>query len=263
MKKKVAICCAGVIVCVTVAFFLFLPDPEPFPHPAGQQGPIYIAHAGGVIDGHPYTNSREAVNASVDAGFRFIELDLHVTADNDIAALHDIRRFIEMTGYQGPVEDLTTRSITSLSILDRYTPLISKDINEIFADKRLCLVTDKAVPPRLLREKITIDTDRLLVEVFSYVDYVAALRNGIRYPMLSLPEKRHVIRNMPFLLSGKIAIVTTKAELVREEAAMLRELRERGVTIFASPINDPDFAARHVGATLDGIYTDVLVPLGP
>ena len=260
-KKTVLVCAASLLCAAALAFFFLLPDPEPFALPGWIHGtPIYIAHSGGSIDGEPYTHSLEAVNASVAAGFRFIELDLYVTADNDIAALHDIGRFREMTGYRGPEEELTAAAVKSLSLLGRYTPLVSKDINELFADKRLFFVADKKIPPQLLLERFTIDRERMLVEVFSYADYVEALRKGIRYPMLSMPEERHFTRNKLLLLTGKIAMVTTKAKLVREQPEMLRWLREKGIIVFASTINDPDFASRHLGTSIDGIYTDVLTP---
>ena len=262
MKKKTVLACAAGFLCAAaLAFFFLLPYPEPFSLSGEARGTsIYIAHAGGSIDGHTYTHSREAVNASVAAGFRFIELDLYITADNDLAALHDIGRFREMTGYRGTEKELTAAKVKSLSLLGRYTPLVSEDINELFADKRLYFVADKKIPPQLLLDRLTIDRERMLVEVFSYADYVEALRKGIRYPMLSMPEERHFTRNKLLLLTGKIAMVTTRAKLVRERPEMLRQLREKGIVVFASTINDPDFALRHLGTSIDGIYTDVLTP---
>ncbi len=49
----------------------------------------FIAHAGGEIDGHTYTNSLEALNLNYKKGFRLFELDIHETSDHKYVAVHD------------------------------------------------------------------------------------------------------------------------------------------------------------------------------
>ena len=48
----------------------------------------YIAHALGSIDGHTYTNSREAFLRSYSLGVRCFEVDLAVTQDNQLVCVH-------------------------------------------------------------------------------------------------------------------------------------------------------------------------------
>ena len=60
-----------------------------------------IAHAGGAIDGKVYTNSREAVEGSIKAGRKYIEIDLIKTSDGEYIAGHDWERINEMTGRNG------------------------------------------------------------------------------------------------------------------------------------------------------------------
>lgn len=48
-----------------------------------------IVHALGEIDGQTYTNSREALEKSYQNGARFLECDLSITADRQLAACHD------------------------------------------------------------------------------------------------------------------------------------------------------------------------------
>ncbi|MEL7097187.1 MAG: glycerophosphodiester phosphodiesterase family protein [Pseudomonadota bacterium] len=48
-----------------------------------------IAHAGGLLDGVPYTNSLEALDAARAAGRTLIEVDLLQTADGRIVLAHD------------------------------------------------------------------------------------------------------------------------------------------------------------------------------
>ena len=48
-----------------------------------------IAHAGGGIDGHIYTDSLEAINNSYDNGARLFDIDLRFTSDLEIVLRHD------------------------------------------------------------------------------------------------------------------------------------------------------------------------------
>ena len=45
---------------------------------------MLIAHAGGLIDGYSYTNSKEALLKSISEGYQYIELDLYGTTDGSI-----------------------------------------------------------------------------------------------------------------------------------------------------------------------------------
>ena len=53
-----------------------VPEAEALAH-AGAPEPI--AHAAGVVEGHVYTNSREALERALRDGYRFVELDLRKT----------------------------------------------------------------------------------------------------------------------------------------------------------------------------------------
>ncbi|MDD5747424.1 MAG: glycerophosphodiester phosphodiesterase family protein, partial [Candidatus Omnitrophica bacterium] len=48
-----------------------------------------IAHAGGQIQSRVYTNSRQALTRSYQNGFRFIEIDLDWTSDQELVLIHD------------------------------------------------------------------------------------------------------------------------------------------------------------------------------
>lgn len=50
---------------------------------------IDITHAGGTLDGEPYTNSLEALRQNYRAGRRIFEIDLSLTADGRIVLAHD------------------------------------------------------------------------------------------------------------------------------------------------------------------------------
>lgn len=61
-------------------------------------GPVPLAHRGFSTDG--LENSMSAFEAAVDLGFRYIETDVHATADGVLLAFHDasLDRVTDMTG---------------------------------------------------------------------------------------------------------------------------------------------------------------------
>lgn len=55
-----------------------------------------IAHALGGLDGHRYTNSREAFEQSYASGCRVFEVDVHLTEEGCLVLFHDKNRYMEM-----------------------------------------------------------------------------------------------------------------------------------------------------------------------
>ncbi len=166
------------------------------------QQPELIAHAGGEIDGFVYTNSLEAVEKSIADGYKYIEIDLSVTADSVVVAAHDWESFNEYTGFAHrgdtvPVlADFKARRLHGV-----YTPLTAAEVNEIFEkDTTLVLVTDKISSPEILARNFPALKERMVVEAFSYSDYVALLDEGymrVLYSVLacdvSVSIKKHLL----------------------------------------------------------------------
>jgi glycerophosphoryl diester phosphodiesterase len=102
-----------------------------------------VAHAGGDIDGNPYTDSREALLLSIRNGFHLVELDFVKTRDGDWFIAHDWKGWASLTGYHGKIPP-TTQSVESLkselkvdhsgySIPGTYTTLSLDDLVRILA----------------------------------------------------------------------------------------------------------------------------------
>lgn len=77
-----------------------------------------IAHAGGKVKGERYLNTLEAITASAERGYKYIELDLLKTADDRIVAAHDWFRLAELAG-ASPNQGLSKLDLSS--ILPLYT----------------------------------------------------------------------------------------------------------------------------------------------
>ncbi len=225
----------------------------------------YIAHGGGIGD-FVYTNSKEAVEDSINKGFRFIEIDLHETADGDLIGLHDWHSFAKMTGqkYTQDFRNLPVNEIKKLKLKDKYTILSSADICKLMEQNpHIVLVTDKIENYELLITRIPYP-ERMIVEVFSSYHYIKALEAGILYPAYSICKLHYIeeLEKYNFPLAVAPAYWFDNEDFKNR----IKQLHDKGVTIlvFGAPISDhPAFVQNFLGTHISMIYTDKWYPNGP
>jgi len=73
----------------TSAYFDLLNYNQPQAVPSAPIPGRFIAHAGGALNGLPYTNSLQALDQHYAAGFRLFELDFEWTSDGHLVLVHD------------------------------------------------------------------------------------------------------------------------------------------------------------------------------
>lgn len=226
-----------------------------WPAQAETVNPILIAHAGGGIDGHTYTNSLEALELAIKNGFKYIELDLIETLDGHIVAAHDWNMFHKMTGGSGG-EPLTLHEFKQRKIHGKYTPLTYAEINDYFTRyNHLVLVTDKISNYELLLKEITVPQENLQVIMYEDEKYWEALSKGIKKPRLCLSTKE--MRDS--FLAGRMDVAMVTFPLSKDFPEARKELANQlnnGVSIFVPTSNDVDFIRNHIGTTVTGFFTD-------
>lgn len=157
----------------------------------------YIAHGGGWIEGIPCPNCVEAVEWSLDNGVKYIELDLRLTSDSQIVAMHDWKFFHALTDeaclldsnvlaimHDGVKFDSLYRSdwvdssplpladVLQRKIAGKFTPITWIWIDSLMRfNDTVCLVTDKMSDPDLINPLLFPYRDRVMVECFSWHDY--------------------------------------------------------------------------------------------
>lgn len=219
-----------------------------------------IAHGGG-INQYLYTNSAEAVADSLNRGFSFIELDLCITSDGHILAAHDWKHFRTLTGSNnGSRSPLSLPAALKLKISKaQLRPLSGDNINEIMSTNQdFILVTDKITNFELLLREIPFP-DRMIVEVFSPLEYERALKAGVKYPAFCICHpaalQQACIYEYPF--------VTIDASLFLQHIDTMQQLHKKKVCIMVYGTEQLDtrkFAQKYIGSAASLIYTGNIEP---
>jgi len=219
-----------------------------------------IAHAGGGINGLKYTNSLEAMEQSIEHGFKMIELDLLISSDGRIVAVHDWKSFHEMTNsnYTGSI---SYKEFESKIIYDKYKTLNISTAIDILDENDVVLVTDKIKNIALL-SKYIIGKDKSIIEVFSIDKYNEAIELGFNNVALNIDL------NTPFILEwidlNKIRAVTYRGDnlgSLGSEYKKAIELSNMGVSSMIYSTNDLDLdGIKASGIGNFALYVDFVLP---
>ncbi len=129
-KKSITTVSFLILFCTTLICYLYIP------YPYGGKEPVLrhlIAHAGGSIGNHVYTNSREAVLQSVRNGYKYIELDFQLTSDSQLVCMHSANDFRHMTAMADSMP-LTANNFRQQRIAGNYTPITATDVTALMHD---------------------------------------------------------------------------------------------------------------------------------
>jgi glycerophosphoryl diester phosphodiesterase len=138
-------------------------SPWPFlDHP----GPLPFAHRGGASDAPE--NTLPAFAHAVDLGYRYVETDVHVTADGHLVAFHD-ETLDRVTDRTGRIDELPWREVRAARVDGREPPPLLEDILGTWPELRVNIDPkhDAAVEPLAEVLERTGSVDRVCVGAFS------------------------------------------------------------------------------------------------
>lgn len=197
----------------------------------------FIAHAGGAIEGHTYTNSLEAMNLSYKKGFRLFELDIIKTADNSFVAAHDWKHWASQSGYTGD-EAPDLKTFMGRKILGKYTPMDMESINSWFASHPdAILVTDKTNDATGFSQQF-VDKQRLMMELFSWQAVTEGIQAGIRSAMPTDRLLRGFTEaDVSALIERGVTAVASTRRLIEQDKALVHNIVRAGIKIYAFHVN--------------------------
>lgn len=247
-------------------------DPHPFLAHGGAAGePLALAHRGFSPEGAE--NSMAAFRAAVALGYRYLEADVHTTADGVLLLFHD-ETLDRVTDGSGRISELSAETVAKARIAGAEpVPLLAELVAE-FPDVRLNLdVKDwnsvetlaAAIEQFELHDRVLVASfsDRRRRAVLRRLSRPAASSAGMASnalfvllgPLLPVPLLRRVaaraLRDVHALQVpvryGAVTVVT---------AGFVRRAHRHGLHVHVWTINEPAEMHRLLDLGVDGIVTD-------
>ena len=234
IKGLIFVCLLLVGAFIAVALWLISPLEEPTEDMNVLSPRHLIAHAGGAVRGHIYTNSKEALMNALDNGFWYIELDLFKAPDGNVVCIHDLSAY-------------------------RLKPIMTlREAVDIWQKVPFKFVVDKISDPQMLNQYFKTNRAHVYVETFGIGQYKQLKQNGY-VPMLSVDDG---IRGLfKFVVTsiycGKVDRIVT---YYQTPEYMLRIYKRLGTQIAVYTVNDISYLNNHIGKDVDMVYTDYLIP---
>jgi glycerophosphoryl diester phosphodiesterase len=226
-------------------------------------GPIAFAHRGGAADG--LENTLTQFRRAVDAGYRYIETDVHATADGRLVAFHDAT-LDRVTDGAGRIADLPWDDVRHARVADSEPVPLFEELLEDLPDVRwnVDVKAEPALRPLLDLIDRTAAWDRVCVGSFSEARVARAQRLagprlatsygtrgvlGLRLRSYGLPaalRRSAVAAQVPESQSG-ITVV---------DHGFVRTAHALGLQVHVWTVNEPDRMHRLLDLGVDGIMTD-------
>ncbi|MGX2998397.1 glycerophosphodiester phosphodiesterase [Streptomyces sp. JNUCC 64] len=228
-------------------------------HPA----PLAFAHRGGAADG--LENTVTAFRRAVAAGYRYLETDVHVTADGRLVAFHDAT-LDRVTDGAGPIAELPWSAVRRARVGGAESVPLFEELLEEFPDARwnVDAKSGPALDPLIGLIRRAGAWDRVCVGSFSEARVARAQRLagprlatslgvqgvlGLRLGSYGLPA---AVRG-----SAVCAQVPERRGGVRVvDRRFVRAAHARGLQVHVWTVNDPDRMRALLDLGVDGIMTD-------
>ncbi|MFJ6916846.1 glycerophosphodiester phosphodiesterase [Streptomyces sp. NPDC101133] len=236
----------------------------PIRHPyLDHPGPLAFAHRGGAADG--LENTLRQFRRAVEAGYRYIETDVHATRDGKLVAFHDAT-LDRVTDGAGRIADLPWENVRHARVAGEEPVPLFEELLETFPEVRwnIDVKAEPALGPLLELIRRHDAWDRVCVGSFSEARVVRAQRLagprlatsygtrgvlGLRlcyWGLPAAPRRSAVAAQVPEAQSG-VRVVDHR---------FVRAAHVRGLQVHVWTVNDPDRMHRLLDLGVDGIMTD-------
>jgi glycerophosphoryl diester phosphodiesterase len=226
-------------------------------------GPIPFAHRGGAADG--LENTVAQFRRAAGLGYRYMETDVHATADGRLVAFHDAT-LDRVTDGTGRIADLPWQDVRQARVAGLEPVPLFEELLETFPEVRwnVDVKAEPALLPLLDLIERTNAWERVCVGSFSEARAARAQRLagprlatsygtrgvlGLRLRSWGLPavlRRSAVAAQVPVSHSG-IPVV---------DPSFVRAAHARGLQVHVWTVNDPAQMHRLLDLGVDGIMTD-------
>ncbi|MEU1272730.1 glycerophosphodiester phosphodiesterase [Streptomyces sp. NPDC005799] len=226
-------------------------------------GPIAFAHRGGAADG--LENTVLQFRRAVETGYRYIETDVHTTADGRLVAFHDAT-LDRVTDGAGRIADLPWREVSHARVAGKEPVPLFEELLETFPEVRwnVDLKAEASLHPFLELAERANAWDRICVGSFSEARVIRAQR--LAGPRLATSYGTRGVLNLRLRSWGVPAALRRSAVAAQVPEAQsgiqvvdhrfVRAAHARGLQVHVWTINEADRMHRLLDLGVDGIMTD-------
>ncbi|WP_162785322.1 glycerophosphodiester phosphodiesterase family protein [Bacillus sp. P14.5] len=217
-------------------------------------------------------NTLSAFDAAVSLGADYIEVDIQMTKDGKLVAMHDVT-VDRTTNGTGRVKNFTYTEIASLdagswfgpwfkgqrvpsldAILDRYSgrtgilielkhPSIYPDMEEELAKTLFSRISSSEPPPNIIVQSF----DKQSIQEFHQL--LPAVPTGLIVAASEFP-----VGDDLFAIEGFTSFITPQSTLV--DASFMKQAKERNLNVFSWTVSDPGTARTLRNLNVNGIITN-------
>ncbi|MFB7572535.1 glycerophosphodiester phosphodiesterase [Streptomyces sp. NPDC093064] len=236
----------------------------PVRHPyLDHPGPIPFAHRGGAADG--LENTVAQFRHAAGLGYRYMETDVHATADGRLVAFHDAT-LDRATDGAGRIADLPWEDVRQARVAGREPVPLFAELLESFPEVRwnVDVKAEPALRPLLDLIERTNAWDRVCVGSFSEARLIRAQRlAGPRLAtsygtrgVLALRLRSWGLPAVPRRSAVAAQVPVSQYGVPVVDRRFVRTAHARGLHVHVWTINEPALMHRLLDLGVDGIMTD-------
>lgn len=212
-----------------------------------------IPHALGAIDNIPYTNSKEALEKSLQNGIYTMEIDVCLTKDLIPVMSHELQDNINYVDFMNQ------------KIEGKYTPLALKDLFEYMRlNKNLFFILDFKKQDsethiiNYIKEFANDIIDQFIIQFSSKKEYKKIMSlHKFKYWHYNFSVDGNLNMNLAFVVRNKVQTCSVSKRNIKNQRS-LKYLNKFNVKVFAYTINDKAIEEKLYSWGADGIITDFL-----
>ena len=226
--------------------------------------PLAFAHRGGAAEGDE--NTAAAFERAVKLGFRYVETDVHATADGVPVVFHDAT-LLRVTGRAGRIQDMRWSDLATVRVGGAAAVPRLDEVLDAWPEIRfnIDVKADAGGEPTIAAIRRAGAVDRVLLASFSDAR-LARLRNLAGPEMATSLGMRAVARlrlasatGLPVRMPASAVaaqVPVTQSGLTVVNRRFLARAHRLGLQVHAWTIDDPAEMNRLLDLGVDGIMTD-------